>query len=350
VANVHGSLTGGLIPLSLNQGPIDFNAIVTQTIQLSGLDLPGSHKTTTDLQMAYKNANSGTEDMKTGACFYTPASAQSSLAIGHAADYRTFADHCNPQPPPPECPIDVVLNDNPTIPDTSCKLTNASAYPKDSNLLSPVEQTAFPNGMPANLVKVLDYVGGLYSVPPSVVLANMLQEGAFKHYPTWQWTDATVKTYSNCTITEPMPSCNDSDFQSSTGAKGPLGIFQAQTDKVDLTSTDEYTNPYWKILNDPKFKDVLKNRPKGTFGACNFFDAALFAAWDIYENQEHIYGIAVPPACTINGVDYPLSQDTNRAASCSDWKPDRAGLARWQYDDRQCDVGIPNTEKTFSGY
>lgn len=353
IAEVNGSLSGGLIPIQKNKTPIAFNAIVTQTIQLLGLDLPGSKKTSVDLEMPYKNANSGMEDTKTGACMFSPLNDQSRLKIGHAADYVAFDDKCKSKPIP-NCPIDLIeQGKGKSAP--SCSLTNAGGYKSlllNPDFINPIipgktykYADSLPGGVPPLMKKVLDAAGAAYNVPASVLLGTMLEEGAFNHTGTWDWTDETVKKFSDCTIKDPVPSCNDASFQSGTGAKGPFGYIQYWWDKYMGMGTG---GPYLNMMSDPDWKKIIDNIPKGNITPCNFTDAAFMAARELGIDQSHYYQ-AMPAQCTVGTTTYDLNI-TNPPASCSDWDPNRTALARLQYDDQACDDQVTRMVTTFNGH
>ncbi len=343
-----GQWTSGFVPKSIFDIPIAPHAQVEQQVQLSGIT--AQHISTLDhpvtLDTAFKNTHSAMEDTKTAVCFLTPMSRQNAVSIGDKTDSIPLT--CNVRAV--KCPIDVILDENPQSKDNSCSLCNTGSYTSSDNFLTPAEKLAFPGGVPPALVKVLRYAGGVYHVPPAVLLGTMLEEGAFEHAPSWTWTDTTVRTYSDCTIKDPMPRC-DEFAHPTTGAKGAFGFIQFWWDQ-SMAQLGEF-GPFKPLADDPLFKDVLANRPKDTMGSCNFLDAAMMAAQDMGTTQSHLYVPGVPQSCsegTYGTTTYPIYQGGDIPGSCSVWESDRVALTRYQYSDRVCDATIGRTVRTFDAF
>lgn len=243
------------------------------------------------------------------------------------------------------CPIDLIEQGSYPS-DNACNLCNASSYTSSDTFLTPLEKEAFPNGIPPLMQKVLEAAGSTYHVPASVLLATMLEEGAFEHSDVWTWTDETVKEFSDCTIKDPMVHCYDEGIAHPvTGAAPPFGFIQNWWDQFI-----ESGGPYVGLENDPEWKDIIANIPKENITQCNFVDAAFGAARELGEDASHYQPDFVPPAplqCTVLGVNHNMNI-TNLPASCSSWDLDRVILARLQYGDRNCaDPGVVRVAQTY---
>lgn len=244
-----------------------------------------------------------------------------------------------------KCPIDLIEQGEVTSAG-ACMLANAGAYTSSNNYLTATEKAALPSGIPPLMKKVLEAAGSTYNVPASVLLGTMLEEGSFTHADVWKWTDDTVKQFSDCTVRDPMPSCEEFAHPS-TGAKGPFGFIQNWWDQYI-----ESGGPYKAFEKDPAWKEVLANIPKENITQCNFVDAAFTAARELGEDQSHLYVPGIPLSCPAAGGTITVYQGGDIPSSCSAWSAERTALARLQYGDRVCDLSVErmvNTYKNFSG-
>ncbi len=355
LADNNGSVAGSLLPMDYFKKPIEFNTWVSQTFNVGLRQFPGG-KTSVEVNVPYKNANSGIEDDKASACMYTPLKEQQRTVFGHDVDYAAFSDKCKPKPPA-QCPIDLIeAGQAKTVP--ACNLTNAGSYASVSfvNTTIPGQMKKYsdslPSGIPPLMQKVLNAAGAAYNVPAALLLGTMMEEGAFRHAGTWDWTDENVKKFSDCNVIDPIKNCNDPAFMSKTGAKGPFGFI---TDPWWKQYMDD-GGPYKNSVSDPQWKAVVDKIPKENITQCNFTDAAFMTARELWQDQSHYYdpndptnNLAVPPACGVDGTSYNFGIYT-RPASCGSWTTDQVALARFQYDDRECTDQLTRMVKTFHGF
>lgn len=324
-AKVNGSLAGSLMPLMLTRLPIDFDAIVDQTVDLIGLNMPGSKKSTTTFDLPNLNANSGMSDTKTSACLFTPLIMQAKVVFGDAVDHMSFSENCKQKEL--KCPIDVIDKEFTKASDTTCNVCNQSSA---AVYMNTDQAKSFGKGLSPLALKVLQSAADTYKVPASVLLATMLHEGAFNAHngASWVWSnDETIKQYSNCESKSPMPNCAGS----TSIAVGPFGfIVTPWWNKYMENNKNPYDGKYHK--SELKGMDeVIKNIPAENFNPCNFTDAAYMAAREISEDSSHVFE-TVPASC--QSTDYgtiTFYQGADIPQSCSAWTPERVATTRLQY-------------------
>lgn len=362
ICDENGQWTSGMVPASVFAGPFDPHAEVDQGVKFTAQG--GAHIATVDktvtLQTAFKNTHSAMEDTKTAICFNTPASLNNPTSV----DYNTmvfgdpnakdgtvsYAGNCGPTPQPVgNCPIDVIA----TMPDpgNSCNLCNTGGYVSFLNSVNSTYGASLPNGVPPLMQKVLNIAAATYHIPASLLLGTMLEEGAFVHPDTWKWTDDTVKTWSNCQVKDPLPSCNF--FASGQGAVPPFGFIDTFW-QTYMDTGGPYKGKSYKVT-DP---DLVKaaDYAKPNYSACNFTDAAFTSAREISEDQSHYYvdqpPINTPLPAQCGGTT--LSTDRFSPASCTQWTPDRVAMMRMQYGERVCTADVAGSVarmvKTFNAY
>ncbi len=306
----------------------------------------GKPKAYDDPNLHDNGANSA---LKSTACIVQPHGLNGKLAIGNGTKNIPL-DNCAPKVVG-QCPIDII-EQGATQSQASCSLTNTSDYTSLSflNILVNGQNFTFadalPNGIPPLMKKVLEAAGSTYNVPASVLLGTMLEEGSFNHAGTWDWTDENVKKYSDCTIKDPMPSCDEFAHPVS-GSKGAFGFIQTYWDQVQQND-----GVYEAVADDPAWKEILATMPKENITQCNFVDAAFAAAKTLGEDHSHYQPAYVPPAplsCTVQGSTYNTNI-TSVPSSCSDWDNNRVALARLQYSNRECDLGIYRMVTTFQDH
>lgn len=336
--------TGGWTAFLLREE--DKKPFVPASIQQYKIKIVGFDQKPGDFSYDLKNLSDRRTEQ--AACYVVPdttnttqGDAQAKAAIGGNKD-RRIDPMCKP-PPPGQCPIDLI-EQGAVSGDASCGLCNTNAYVSSDTYLTPFEKGALPGGIPPLMQKVLEAAGSTYNVPASVLLATMLEEGSFDHPDTWQWTDDTVRQWSDCTVKDPLPSCEEFAHPS-TGAKGPFGFIQNWWDQFM-----ESGGPYKAFENDPAWKETLANMTKENITQCNFVDAAFNSARELGEDSSHYQPQFVPPApltCAVNGTTYNMSIPT-LPASCASWDTARTVLARLQYGDRICeDPGVARVARTF---
>lgn len=264
--------------------------------------------------------NTAAQREKEAACIVSPDILQSGLAFGTKDDNIPLG--C--QQKELKCPIDVIAEKPAPATDNACKICNMASAKQFMVNNNPDQQAAFGSGLSPLAVKVLQTAAETYNVPSSVLLATMLHEGAFNHYPDIVWSDdAKIKEYSNCGTRDPMPLCSSD----STSAKGAFGFIN-DWDSY-MSSGTPYEGKYLKA-KDP---DLLKasQDAKDNLSPCNFTDAAFMAAREISEDSSHVFE-EVPASCqstdfgTIN-----FYQGADRPGSCSVWTPERVATTRLQY-------------------
>lgn len=300
------------------------------------------------LEAAYDLFNISQVRQQQASCYMVPDTTNTSL--GNLQDNVAIAgDTGNKIPIKPECepivakcPIDLIA-EGAAKTSSSCNLCNTGSYTSSNTYLTPLEKGSLPSGIPPLMKKVLEAAGATYNVPASVLLGTMLEEGSFEHADVWKWSDETVKQFSDCTIKDPMPSC-DEFAHPVTGAKGPFGFIQNWWDNYIETG-----GPYKAYESDPAWKEVLANIPKGNITQCNFVDAAFTAARELGEDQSHLYVPGLPGSCPVNGSSVSIYTGNDRPQSCSSWSQERVVLSRLQYGDRVCSTGIGRMVSTYKG-
>lgn len=322
------------------QVQVDPNCVVNDKVTLLGF--PAGK-----MENAEMNCNMAKKGMEQGGCMVVSGSQdgkfQKSAVYGTAEKGEHIDQSCGNEKPV-ACPIDVIEKGLSKT-SLSCSLKNTGSYTSSNTYLTDLEKSSLKNGIPPLMQKVLEAAGSTYNVPASVLLGTMLEEGAFEHAGTWDWSDETVRTYSDCTVKDPMPSCRDFGNQTSEGATGPFGYIQNWWDNYI-----ESGGPYKAYENDPAWKEALVTA-KPNYNECNFTDAAFTAARELGEDQSHYQPAYVPVApqqCAIGGVTY----NTNIAdvpTSCGSWNTSRVAMARMQYADRTCTDDVQRMVTTFSG-
>lgn len=281
------------------------------------------------------------------ACYVVPdttgnsyGDVQAVAAVGGDKD-RKIDPMCKPKIA--QCPIDLI-EQGAAKSDGACNLKNTASYTSSTTYLTESEKASLPGGIPPLMIKVLQAAGATYNVPASVLLGTMLEEGSFTHAEVWKWTDDTVKQFSDCTVKDPMPSCEEFAHPT-TGAKGPFGFIQNWWENYI-----ESGGPYKAYEGDPVWKEVLASFPKENITQCNFVDAAFTAARELGEDQSHLYVPGIPISCPSSFGTINVYQGGDIPGSCSAWSAERTALARLQYGDRVCDLTVERMVKTYNGF
>lgn len=223
---------------------------------------------------------------------------------------------------PMKCPIDIIKENTQSPADSQCSLSNVGAITK---FMSTDQLGAYGSGLSPLAIKVLETAADTYHVPASVLLMTMLYEGTFNtNLHTWDLTkDENIETYSNCSNSEPMPSCSNGN-----GSYGAFGFRQTYWDRYNTGDKNPYIGLDLKVELEG-FDDILKNTTN--FSYCNFTDAAFMAARAIYEDYSHQM-TTMPDSCkTATYGDVPMLTELTRPSSCGDWSSKRAATTRYNY-------------------
>jgi hypothetical protein len=297
------------------------------------------------LLASYDIRNQSETRQKQAACYMVPdttgasyGDVQAVTAIGGKLNINS---ECKPKLA--LCPIDLVEQGQAKS-SGSCNLSNTGSYTSSDAYLTEQEKAALPNGIPPLMKKVLEAAGATYNVPASVLLGTMLEEGSFSHADVWSWSDETVRQFSDCTIKDPMPSC-EAFAHPTTGAKGPFGFIQNWWDQYI-----ESGGPYKAYEGDATWQEVLTEIPEGNITQCNFVDAAFTAARELGEDQSHLYVSGIPTVCPLQSGTINVYQGTDIPGSCSAWSAERTALARLQYGDRVCDLSVERMVNTYRNF
>lgn len=266
--------------------------------------------------------NRAYESLRQARCSVTPSKFTSTDKIGGIIP---IAEACAAEKPA-LCPIDVIEEKFNRSSDGSCNLCSQSSA---KQYMNPDQAAAFGSGLSPLGVKVLQAAADTYKVPASVLLATMLHEGAFNHPGAWKWSsDDTIREFSDCTQTSPMPSCET--FAGSEGAKGAFGFIDSWWSQYMGTDKDPYNGRDHKAEIEG-LQEMVKTVPRENFSPCNFTDATFMAAREISEDSSHVFE-EVPPSCTSTQYGtINFYQGTDLPFSCGAWTSERVATTRLQY-------------------